>query len=339
MGDHPFDTYLPSELQTYTNLLQYLPLEYTRQGDEHEALQHIAPRWLIDRNKQHKCWEPLALKTLQDGYIQVVRTIISHAVAIHPYANPFAGFRIRWPDNARPSVRREALDYEKLGKLFALGVASGYIDDAMIPPLCFLSTRRIGIVPWIRGCDIDQKHGVDIVRVNGIVRDQNGVYRRVPFKTGGSLRFFVLHRFFREIGWTQWAIEQGDGFLFPLLHTVVDPSDTASKRINRLLPKAGALGMNIEVGHSIRHGGKDLLIDEDIDKDATRLQMGHDPGDVHSTYGERDELRRKQCLELYNFPLPTGIDWSVFRGLDFEAMARKPRHKGRPKGKDPAPSR
>lgn len=332
MGDKAIADLIPKDLQDYVSLLQWLPLEYSRDGEEHEALQQMEPLWLIERNKQYRCWEPLSIKTMQDGYVQVVKTIIAEAALNHPLRNPFARLRLHWPTNAKPSVKREALGYEKLDNLFALGVASGHLDDAMIPPLAFLSTRRIGIIPWIRGCDFDRKHGVDIVRVNGIVFDkERGIWRRVPYKTGPSLRYFVLHRFFRDIGFVDWAVAQGDSFLFGLLQSVADPSDTASKRINRLLVKGGAKGMNIEVGHSIRHGGKDLLIDEDIDEDATRLQMGHEPADVHANYGQRDELRRKQCQELANFTLPGEIDWKRFEGLDFEAMARKPRQIGRPK--------
>jgi hypothetical protein len=81
--------------------------------------------------------------------------------------------------------------------VFRLGVGSGYLDDAMLSPLTFLSSRRIGILPWIRGTDLDRKHGVDIICVNGIVFDKvNNRYRRVPYKTTESLRFFVLHNRF-----------------------------------------------------------------------------------------------------------------------------------------------
>ncbi|MCW5691627.1 MAG: hypothetical protein KIT48_04620 [Pseudolabrys sp.] len=342
VGDQPFDSYLPKQLQDYVYLLQHLPVEYTREGKEHEALQHMSPKWLMEWNRQHSCWETLALKTMQDGYVQVVKTILATAALEHPFKNPFAGLRIRWPKKAKPSVKREALDYEKLDRAFELGVASGYLDDAMIPPICLLSTRRIGIIPWIRGCDIDRKHGVDIVRVNGIVYDKmRGKYARVPYKTNASLQFFVLHKFFRDIGFVDWAMTQGDNFIFAGLQSLTDASDTASKRVNRLLLRAGAKGMNIEVGHSMRHGGKDLLIEEEVDPETRRRQMGHEVDDVHANYGEREELRRQQCRTLYEFALPKEIDWNRFKGLDFEAMARKPRQVGRPKrGKasDPAAS-
>jgi hypothetical protein len=307
-------------------------VEYTRAGEEHEALQHMPLRWLVERNEKYKCWEPLALKTMQDGYVQVVKTIVSTAVLSHRFRNPFAGMRIRWPDHAKPSVSREALDYEKLNVSFGIGVKSGYLDDAMLLPMAFLSSRRIGILPWIRGVDIDQKHGVDIVRVNGIVFDKaNNCYRRVPYKTSESLRFFVLHNWFRKIGFTPWAEEQEEDFIFRQLQLTVDPSDTASKRCNRQLRAAGARGMNIEVGHSVRHGAKDFMIEEGVDTEATHLQMGHDAGDTHADYGKRSELRRKQCQELADLSLPPEINWDMFKGLDFEAMAAKPRKSGRPK--------
>lgn len=89
--------------------------------------------------------------------------------------------------------------------------------------------------------------------------------------------------------------------------------------------------MNIEVAHSLRHGAKEMFIEEDLDDEATRLQMGHEANDVHGNYGQQSALRRKQCQELANFELPKEIDWAMFDGLDFEAMASKPRKIGRPK--------
>ena len=73
-----------------------------------------------------------------------------------------------------------------------------------------LSTRRIGILPWIRGSDFGTKHGVDIIRVNRIVFDkEDGIYRRVPYKTEVSLRFFLVHNAYRRWGFVDWAKEQG----------------------------------------------------------------------------------------------------------------------------------
>lgn len=332
VGDRPLDQYRPLDLQNYVNELQYVPVELTRQGPNHEALQKMGLQKAIAKNKEEHCYEPLALKTMQDGYVQVVKAAINNAVGLHRLSNPFSDFRIRWPSNAKPSVEREVLDFELIDKIFKLGVASGYLDDAMLPPLALMSTRRIGILPFLKGTDFDDKHGVDIVRVNGIIFDKaKACYIRIPFKTGQSLRFFVLHDFFRRIGFIEWAKSQGDAFIFRRLQQTEDPADSASKRINRLLKRAGAIGKNIEVVHSLRHGAKDLLIDEDIDDKTTRLQMGHGARDDHTDYGRREALRRTQCRELARFELPKEIDWSIFEGLDFEAMASKPRTVGRPR--------
>jgi integrase len=332
IGDRPIDCYLPIDLQNFVNELQYVPLELSREGENTEELRRMGIHAAIAKNKVESCYEPLALKTIQDGYVQTVRAIINNAVGLHRLRNPFEGYRVRWPDNAKPSVKREALDYEKVDKVFRLGVDSGYLDDAMLGPLCLLSSRRIGILPFIRGSDFDRKHGVDIVRVNGIVYDkEKGMYKRIGYKTEGSLRFFVLHDFFRRIGFVDWATEQGDNFIFRLLASTSDPGDVASKRVNRLLKKAGAIGMNIEVAHSLRHGAKDMFIEEDLDDEATRLQMGHEANDVHGNYGQQSALRRKQCQELAHFDLPKEIEWSMFDNLNFGAMASKQRIVGRPK--------
>jgi hypothetical protein len=332
VGDRPIDCYAPIDLQNYVNTIQYLPLEMSREGKDTAKLKAMGLHAAIEKNRVERCWETLGIATIRDGYVQNIRAIINNAVGLRRLNDPFQGYRIRWPDDAKPPVKRETLDYEKLNKVFELGVASEYLDDAMLGPLCLLSTRRIGILPWIRGCDIDVKHGVDIVRVNGIVFDKKQQkYVRIGYKTEDSLRFFVLHNKFRQCGFVDWAKQQGDQFLFRLLQSCSDPSDAASKRINALLKRAGARGMNIEVGHSIRHGGKDVLMEEEIDSDATRLQMGHPLNDVHSSYGKRAELNRKQCQELAHFDLPAGIDWSMFDGLDFEAMASRPRVIGRPR--------
>ncbi|MGY4411306.1 hypothetical protein ACVWW4_003042 [Bradyrhizobium sp. LB7.1] len=332
VGDRPLDRYMPIDLQNYVNELQYLPLQFSQKGDQTEELHAMGIKAAIDKNKAEQCYEPIALKTMQDGYVQIVRAMIHTATGLHRLRDPFQGFRVRWPDNAKLSVKRESIDYETLNRVFRLGADSGYLDDAMLGPLCLLSTRRVGLLPWIRGSDFATKHGVDIIRVNGIVFDKKvGIYRRVPYKTDESLRVFVLHSAFRKWGFVDWATEQGDNFLFRLLQTCKDPSDTASDRINKLLRRGGAAGMNIEVRQSLRHGGKDMLIEEDVDTQTTRLQMGHRASDPHAGYGTRAELRRKQCQELANFDLPKEIDWSMFEGLDFEAMASRPRQVGRRK--------
>lgn len=329
VGDLPIDQYRPIHLQRYVNDLQYLPCAFGTDRPDARAMQGMTAREAVEANRDHR-WEPLGIKTIKDGYVQVVKAATSHAASHRHIRHPFAGCQLRWPAKAKPSVQRSALDYETMNRVFKAGVAEGYLDDALLLPLSFLTSRRIGLLAYLRGSDFIDRHGVTTVQVSGILFDSaKGVWRRVPFKTEESLRFFVLHDLFRQIGFADWAKAQGDEFLFRALHRTQNPDAVASQRCNRLLDRAGARSRFVDVAHSFRHGAKDLMSEDLVDETASRIQMGHEISGVHSKYGRRPELRRTECQKLAEISLPREIDWSVFRGLDFEAMANKPRAKGR----------
>lgn len=332
VGDRPIDAYRPLDLQRYVNELQYLPRDFRTDRPAASEMKNLTAREAIEANRDLK-WEPLALKTIQDGYVQTVKAAISFAASNHHIRHPFAGIRLRWPTHAKPSVQRSSLDNETMDRIFRKGLQSGYLDDAMLLPLSFLTSRRIGLLAYLKGSDFMERHGVTIVQVSGITFDPSSkTWRRVPFKTDESLRFFVLHDLFRRIGFVDWAKKQGDAFLFRALHGAKDPSAVASQRANRLLDSViGARSKNIDVAHSFRHGAKDLMQDEVIADVSSRLQMGHEISNVHANYGRRAELRRQECMTLAEMKLPSEIDWTMFEGLDFQKLASRERAKGRPK--------
>lgn len=72
------------------------------------------------------------IKTIQDGYVQVVKATASFAAAHNRIPHPFAGVQLRWPTNAKPQVERLALDYERMDRVFNAGVSSGQLDDALL---------------------------------------------------------------------------------------------------------------------------------------------------------------------------------------------------------------
>lgn len=331
-GDRPVDGYRPLDLQRYVNELQYLPRDFRTDRPVAREMKNLTAKQAIEANRELK-WEPLGLKTIQDGYVQVVKAAVSFAASNHNIRHPFAGIRLRWPTHVKPSVQRSALDNETMDRVFRQGLQSGHLDDALLLPLSFLTSRRIGLLAYLKGSDFVDRHGVTIVQVSGITFDSSKkTWRRVPFKTEESLRFFVLHDLFSKIGFADWAKQQGDTFLFRALHNVEDPAAVASQRANRLLDKVlGARSKNIDVAHSFRHGAKDLMQDEVVGDVSSRLQMGHEISDVHSRYGRRAELRRQECKVLAEMKLPAEIDWAMFDGLDFESLATRKRTKGRPK--------
>lgn len=321
-GDRPVDQYFHADLQHYVKEMQFFP----GNASKREELKGKSTTEIIDANRSLEL-KPIARKTLENGYVTNVRTMMRYGMGDHQYRDPFAGVRIRWPKSLRPPTPREGLGVEVLNKVFCAGVQAGFLADAMLPVLAHLTGRRLGLLVYLRGSDIRQKDGVMIAQSGGIVFDA-ARWRRVPIKTDESTTFFVLHDFLSEIGFVQWA-QQREGFIFEALHEHPDPSKYASKLLNRLLRGGGAAGGNMEVFHSLRGDAIDAMRAHRIDPRARRLQAGHELGDEHERYGFR-ALRAAESQTLARMPLSTDIDWSVFSGLDFGAMAARRRSRGRP---------
>jgi integrase len=166
-----------------------------------------------------------------------------------------------------------------LNRLFANGVASGRIDEALIPLILYLTSRRLGLVLYLRGSDIRRKHGQAVAQTSGIVC-VNGVWQRVPVKTDESTGSFVLHELLDAIGFIDWAMAREGDWIFPEPHRHSDPSKYASQLLNRRMVAAGAKGASIETVHSLRGDGIDELRDADIQPRAARLQSGHAMGSL-----------------------------------------------------------
>jgi hypothetical protein len=202
--------------------------------------------------------------------------------------------------------------------------------------LAKLTSRRLGLLAYLQGSDIREKHGVWIAQTDGIVEVVNGTtgkkeWQRVPIKTSESMTFYVLHNYLDEIGFITW-MRSRSGFIFEAAHEHPDPSKYMSKTMQNILKRCGAKGG--EVFHSLRGDAIDEMRDADVEGRARRLQSGHELGDVHDKYGFR-ALTAKQCQYLANLPLQEGINWDVFKGLDFDAMAKRRRTRGRrPKPKE-----
>jgi Acetyltransferase (GNAT) domain len=181
-----------------------------------------------------------------------------------------------------------------------------------------VTTRRLGLLCFLRGQDIRRKFNVWIAQTAGIVFD-HGVWRRVPIKTADSATFFVLHEKLSEIGFVDWARAQ-PGYVFEAIHEYKDPAKSTSKNLNRLMRAAGAHG-GVEVLHCLRGDGIDEMREQQIDGRDRRLQAGHAlGGDEHDNYGFR-ALGAAACRRLASAEITRAIDWSIFENLDFEKLA------------------
>ena len=327
VGDRPVDHYKPHDLQTFVNRMQIWPKNDKDRVDWAEG--KVDAHAILAHNKDRTS-QPIGRKTLEDGYVAAVKTMIRHGMADHGYRDPFAGFKLRWPEGLAQSVPRESVSHDVLNRAFRAGCASGYLDEAMLPLLAYLTGRRIGLLVHLCGSDLRQKDGVWIADTNGMAL-VDGRWRRVPIKTAESATFFVLHDCLAEMGFCDWA-ERQEGYLFKALHTTADPSKQASTILNRLLKKAGARGGNREVIHSLRGDRINEMREGQVSLRANRLQAGHGlDGEHDRSYGHR-ALGATDMRKLARQKLPKTIDLAPFKDLDFTALAARPRQQ-RPRGK------
>src|SRR5690606_35641044 len=208
IGDHPIDTYVGSDLQAYVRLMACWP------ADKRHRPSDATPREIIESNRDLK-FKPLKRSALEDGYVSIVKTIVRSKITELAYRDPFAGVRLRYPATAAPRETAEPLSSTKISDIFAAGVQGGILDEAMLPLLGHLTGRRLGLLVHLKGNDVREKYpGVWVAQTSGITLGKDGVWRRVPIKTNATTTFFILHDFLREIGFIDWAVRQGDNFLF-----------------------------------------------------------------------------------------------------------------------------
>lgn len=323
IGDHAVDTYTLTDLQAYVEFLKYWPAKPKNRDNSKTPRQIIA-----DNADLHL--KPLSRKTLQDGYIPVVKSVIAHGTTIYGYTSQVAGTHLKYPETAAASIPSEPLSYDKISKLVKTGVQTGLLDNAMLPLLGLLTGRRLGLLIHLRGSDIREKYkGVWVAQTEG-VQLRRGRWSRVPYKTDASVTFFVLHNFLVDIGFVQWAVERGENFIFPELMRLADPSRSASSYMGRLFQRANIKEARGEVFHSLRGGFIEEASNQDVERRDRKLQSGHQLGeDEHELYGFR-ALSERKARKIANLQLNPEIDLSVYQGLNFVKMAAKKRDSGRP---------
>lgn len=333
IGDHPVDTYVPADLQAFVNQMQYWP------GDNNQRDPGLTPWEVIEDNKDLHL-KPLAEKTLKEGYLAVVKAAIRSAITAGGFSDPFAGAKIKIPKTAASPRKATPIGTSKMNALFRTGIESGLMEDIMLPLLGHLTSRRLGLLIHLRGNDIREQFPEIWVGQVTRLAQFNGIWTTIPVKTQDSERYFVLHDFLQEIGFIDWATRQGSTFLFPNIMKLADPSKSGSSYMQRLFKKAGikpkfgeeSTGRR-EVFHSLRSGNIQDMRESGVDPRDRRVQAGHSAGtDEHDLYGF-DVATEKEARKLKALPLDPEIDYSIFRGLDFEAIANRRRVAGPPKRK------
>jgi integrase len=327
VGDHPVDTYTVADVQAFIDLVRYWPAKVKDRLENASA-------WEIIEDNQELKFQPMARKTLQDGFLATIRSALLFAAKEKQFVSPILGGLYEFPATARRVVPAEPLSASKISTMLAMGINGGMLDEAILPLLALLTGRRIGLLVHLKGKDFRQKFDDIWVAQTEEIVNVGGNWKRVPIKGEASMTYFVLHRFLEEIGFIDWAVSIGDNFIFAELMRLKDPAKSASSYMGRLMRRAGVKDSKGEVFHSFRTGYISSTRKEKISDRDSKMQVGHALGDdEHELYGFRN-LTEEVAQELVTLPLNPKIDLSGYRGLDFQKLAAVKRTSGRRLEKD-----
>lgn len=302
-------------MQRFANRLSWLPANLNKRPDFDMARLNE----IIDANEACK-GAGLAQNTIE-SYIGRVRTMIIRACKEKRLQHGLTELPTI-PVHAAPPMPRLAPDKNEIGKVIATGVVSGFLADAMLPPLAILTGRRVGLLTFLRREQILRYNGAWCVFPVG-TQHVDGVVTRVPTKTAASLRYYVLNDFFVRCRFIAWATK-ADGPVFAQLMKAKDPADAAQKRMVQLYKAAEVDPAIAGTFHGLRSGKVRNERSRSTDARALRFQLGHAVQDEHDGYDP--VLTDEEVQHFAEAPMPKGIDWTELRGVRPEG------HKGgRPK--------
>lgn len=338
IGDYPIDQYTFTDFQTFVNLLLYLPKNVNERKQFGAATIREILESQADLFTGSPICEPFALQTVRNGFVSTARSVINAIGKLHDtdFLVSTAGKELLYHNEFRMSRKTEPIGHQKMLAIFKNGVNSGFLLEAILPLLAFLTGRRIGLLATLRGRDIRPKFQEYSPDGNGriiyVAQPQHvvnvdGRWKCQPIKNEQSAEYFVLHQFLVDIGFVQWAMGLGDQFIFPNLFKSDDPAGLASKRGLRLLSQSGCTGR--EVFHSMRTNYIDHARDENLQEHTLRQQTGHNGKDAHSKYGALP-ISEPRAVRISSLELPRYLrdNAEIFQNLDFDALRNKPGKNG-----------
>ncbi len=311
--DKPIDCYEHDDFQKLVDKLQYWPPE----PESHDDLagKSIDEIVAINKEKKHK-YGIMAKNTVKGHYIVEMRTILDDACVINRITNPVPRLKLKMPRFKEP-IKRKAPNVERLTEAFRVALSYGSLDHLMLLLLGMLTGRRIGFLAYLRGKHFSRVGEFVVIRIpQHVIDPATGAVTETPIKTSDALCGIVLHRLFDDIGFIDWAIGLGDQYVFPNRHDgLKDPEDAAQKLVNGVLTKAETGG----TFHGFRHWYITALRNASVSELSNRVQVGHAARDEHEHYGELP-VAPEDALKIKNLALPPGVDFSLFYGLDFDAL-------------------
>ena len=231
--------------------------------------------------------KPLAVKTVQDGYLPVIKIILGDAAAqgLIP-ANPALGIKVRGPKPTQ-TRSRSLSDVEAQTILkAALGPHPKALTEChalarrWVPWVCAYTGARVNEITQLRAKDIRKEGGVWVIHITpeaGSVKTRKA--RMVPIHS------HLIEQGFHKLG------REGDDS--PLFYNPKDmrggskTSSQAAKVGERLAIWVRSLGINdVQPNHGWRHRFKTVARAAGMDSEARDAIQGHAPQTEGQAYGE-----------------------------------------------------
>lgn len=320
-GDRRVGEYRRKDLQRYVDQIAWLPPEASSQKgfSYSDVVQYIEANKAIDGRG-------LAANTIKQGRVSYIKAIIALGCEDADIRNRVASTRLNIPDRAPRPVARIAPDGKGFETVWRAGIATGILSDALLPPLGYLTGRRVGLLATLLREDIVELHGVWAFLVRSH-HYHEGRWVPVPFKSDASREIIIIPQVMVDAGFVEW-VQREPGWLFRRIMACADPADAAQKRVNSLIKDYTGPTDLSWVFHALRHGKIDNDRDNQVDTRLIMKTVGHKLGDIHNGYGR---LTPKQMRAIAAAAPPEGVDWGLLRTIDFELFSKARPWRRRPK--------
>src|SRR5690606_24797024 len=213
-------------------------------------------------------------KTVSEGYMRPVRSALTWMCDEQKVFCPWKNYRVVMPrsnTSIRLPVARVPFSAKELNKMLGEGAYRERQDDYWMPLLAMMTGARVGELAFLHGSDIKRSGKCWYIDLSEIITEPDGTISRRKVKTNNAIRKLPLHNMLIVTGFLDWARKNGEGALFKQLRSAVNPSDTASKRMNRLLKAAGVHRRQSRVLHCLRHSYKYWLDKAKVDGKIRRI--------------------------------------------------------------------
>uniref|UniRef100_UPI00195EA938 hypothetical protein n=1 Tax=Roseibium sediminis TaxID=1775174 RepID=UPI00195EA938 len=314
MGDMDVRDITGSVLRTFGYRISYLPSQVAKAGSWNaDNLEGVLKANGEGQDQVAPSEMPIGEKTLVDKTLGVLRTAIRFYCDEQSIPFRMDNFRFSLPKHTPRSQSRSKAKPDRINEMFKAGQKDERLVQAILPLLGALTGRRISLLAYMRAENLERRGGHWMIKVDRLYQE-DGQLKVAPIKNDESTGSFVLHEFLEEMGFIDFVRSKKTGWVFESLHLpgIVDPGDTAQKRLGRLFKGAGVTDT---VFHQLRHFVIGSQRNTALSDAVQKKQVGHCQSSAHDHYG--DDWEPAEIEAVATLVLSEYVVWDLFRKFDF----------------------